>query len=232
MIIFFVCLAVGVAALGGAYAYWARRVSAEIAIGATTAFARLQDEEPALLAGIGEAEFAALYHRVTFPRFPKYFLVSLALFVLALPAVFGVLSATLWGLEQIGAFAEPVELAKYVPLGEGKTVEGRAQREEMALYLAKDYAGFYYFFGVIGAWLCIVAVMMRRYHGRRAGDLRDELLIRRADVERAAAATAAAAAPAPTTSAPDASAGERDAPDHAVSDDPATPDDPPAGEKL
>jgi len=47
---------------------------------------------------------------------------------------------------------------------------------EAALYYIEDLAGFYYFFGVIIVWLIIVAIFMRRYHSRRPGYLRDEIL--------------------------------------------------------
>ncbi|MEM1397109.1 MAG: hypothetical protein AAGH38_06635, partial [Pseudomonadota bacterium] len=82
-------------------------------------------------------------------------------------------------LDTMGLIAEPAELAKYVPLGEGKTDAGREQREEMALYLAKDYGGFYYFFGIVGCWIALLLVSMRTYHKRRPEPVRDQLIRRR-----------------------------------------------------
>lgn len=169
----FACL---IAAASGGYFYWAKRVRGQIAEGAKIAFQRYQDKEPAFVDGITLTEFEAAYHKAKFPRFPKYFLVAMALFAVALPAVFGVLSGIIWIGEQAGMIAEPAELAKYVPIGEAQTTIGQAEREEVALYLAKDFAGFYYFFGVIFAWMGIVTLVMRRYHQRRPGDVREEVI--------------------------------------------------------
>ena len=165
----------------GLYALWARKVRAEIAEGADVAWSRFARDEPAMLEGVDRARFEAIYARASFPRFPKYFLASAAAFVVALPAALALLTAAAWTLERLEITPQPAELAKYVPLGEGKTDAGKAQREQMALYLAKDYAGFYYFFGVLGAWLAVLAVSMRFYHARRPGDVRDELLRARDD---------------------------------------------------
>ena len=176
MIWFFVLIAGTLGGAGGLYWFWARRVRAEIAEGAAAAFDRISVGEPEFLAGLPRERFAAAYGRAHFPRFPKYLLTSLAAFAVALPVVFAVLSFALWVGDQTGLVAEPAELAKYVPLGEGRSAEARANREEMALYLARDFAGFYYFFGVTLAWIAILAIVMRMYHKRRPGPLREELL--------------------------------------------------------
>ncbi len=176
MISLIVTLATAAALAAALYALWARHVRKEIAEGAGVAYERFRRDEPHLLEGVDEATFARLYARANFPRFPKYLLVSFAAFIAALPAVFALLTAALWGLDRAGLTAEPAELARYVPMGEARTDEGRAQRQEMALYLARDYAGFYYFFGVIASWIAILAVTMREYHRRRPGDVREELI--------------------------------------------------------
>ncbi|MBI1391547.1 MAG: hypothetical protein GC152_02290 [Alphaproteobacteria bacterium] len=165
-----------VVALAGAYALWARRIEAELKEGAAVAFERYVREEPTLIGAMGEDDFTTIYRRSNFPRFPKYFLASLVVFVAALPVVFGFLTGAVWLLDRFDLVAEPAELAKYVPLGDGKTSAGQAQREEMALYMARDFAGFFYFFGVIAAWVGIVSVSMKFYHARRPEDVRDELL--------------------------------------------------------
>ena len=176
MTAFFVILALVLAVLAGGYTLWARHVRAEIAEGAGIAWERINRTEPDFLEGLTRADFDRAYLRAHFPRFPKYFLATLAAFVVALPIVLGGLSALLWGAEKVGVVAEPVEIAKYVPLGEGRTDVGRAQREEMALYLARDFGGFYYFFGLVAAWILMLAVTMRVYHMRRPGRLREELI--------------------------------------------------------
>ncbi|MEO1014652.1 MAG: hypothetical protein AAFX08_05630 [Pseudomonadota bacterium] len=176
MISLLVSLAAATAVAAGLYALWARRVRAEIAEGAGHAFERISREEPHLVAGVGRARFGEIYGRVMFPRFPKYFLISVAAFVAVLPVVLALLTGALYGLERAGLIAEPAELARFVPMGEARTAAGQEQREEMALYLARDYAGFYYFFGVIAGWIAVLAVTMREYHRRRPGDLREELI--------------------------------------------------------
>ncbi|MEO0397978.1 MAG: hypothetical protein AAF224_00990 [Pseudomonadota bacterium] len=176
MLIFFAVLFGIIAALGLAYWRWSAGVKAEIAIGAETAWARFQETEPAFVDHLDQARFTVLYARAHFPRFPKYALVCIAGFAAALPAVFALLGGFLWLLDATGITAEPAELAKYIPIGEAQTTVGQEEREEVALYLAKDFAGFYYFFGVIGAWVALAAVAMRLYHGRRPGPLRDEII--------------------------------------------------------
>ena len=176
MIALWAGLAVAAALAVVLYRLWAKRVRTEIAEGARVVFQRYQEQEPQFIEGLSLEEFAAAYERARFPRFPRYLLIAAALFVLVLPAVFGLLSGAVWLGEQTGLIAQPAELAKYVPIGEAKTTIGQAEREEVALYLARDFAGFYYFFGVIFAWMAIVALVMRRYHQTRPGDVREEVI--------------------------------------------------------
>ncbi len=172
-VIFLILIAAGVA---GAYWLWAQRVEEDIRVGSDVAWERYERDEPEFIEGLTREKFNELYRTANFPRFPKYLLASIAAFVLALPFVFGVLSGAIWIGESIGVIPQPADLARYVPLGEGGTSAAQAEREERALYIARDFAGFYYYFGVVAAWLSIVAVFMRFYHKRRPGYLRDEII--------------------------------------------------------
>ena len=176
MQIFIACVVAAFLLAGVLYWRWSIRIKSEIAEGAQFEWDRLTRNEPDFLKGLDRPVFDRVYSQVHFPRFPKYFLTAVAAFVLALPITFGILSGSVWLLESIGVFAEPDEIAKYVPISGDSGSENAERNREMALLLAKNFSGFYYFFGVIAAWLAIVAIAARRYYARRPGYLRDELI--------------------------------------------------------
>ncbi|MFQ5562029.1 MAG: hypothetical protein ACE5FO_00520 [Parvularculaceae bacterium] len=173
---FFSIVAFVLVVMTGLYWRWKKRIEAEIAEDAGLEWERLKKAEPELVEGLDEAGFHAIYARVHFPRFPGYALACTATFLLSLPVTLALLAGSYVLGEKLGLIAEPAELAKYVPIS-GRGVGPNAEfREEMALELATDFAGFYYFFGVLIVWLVIVALFMRRYHSRRPGYLRDEII--------------------------------------------------------
>lgn len=176
MIWFFGVVVVGLAVLAGLYWRWKKRVDAEIAEGADFEWDQLKQADPELIEGLDQSRFHAIYARVHFPRFPGYALACLATFFVSLPATLALLAGSYMLGEKIGVIAEPVELAKYVPISGQGTGPNAEFRKEMALELATNFSGFYYFFGVLAVWLVIVAFFMRRYHARRPGYLRDEIL--------------------------------------------------------
>jgi hypothetical protein len=63
-----------------------------------------------------------------------------------------------------------------VPLFGTERWVGRDEGELIAFYWVQDIFLFFYYFGLLAVWLAIVFVAMRRYHRRRPGYLRDELL--------------------------------------------------------
>ncbi len=176
MIVFFAIAFFALAILGGLYVVWMRRVEREVVQGAALEWALLKEKEPELIKGYDEARFTEIYRRVHTPRFPAYVLTALAAYALSLPAIFAALSALIWIAEKTGLKPEPAALAKYVPL---EIDEAGEANEEMALYLAQDFAGFYFFFGVIFVWVGMFFLFMRHYHKNRPGFLRDELLLGR-----------------------------------------------------
>lgn len=164
------------AALGGLFWYWRRQIEVEIAEGAAIEWAHLQKHEPEFLEGMSEEEFRAVYKHVHMPRFPGYALAAFGTFLVSLPVGFGVLTAILWVAGKIGLLPEPVEVADRLLMDDGQVRFFQDAPPEAALYYIEDLAGFYYFFGILVIWLIIVALFMRRYHAKRPGYLRDEII--------------------------------------------------------
>lgn len=176
MLWFFVDIAVVVAVLWGLYWLWVRRIDAEIAEGAAVEWEKLQEQDKALVEGLDRAIFDAIYRRVHFPRGPGYALSALSCFLISLPVTFGLLAAGLLIADRFGFSPAPSDIAqRYLVEGESMRFITAAP-PETALYWIRDLGGFYYFFGVLAVWLLIVAFFTRRYHARRPGYLRDEIL--------------------------------------------------------
>lgn len=179
--LFYLIVITALIALGVIYWRWRSKIGGEIAEGSAIDWAHFQKNEPEFLEGVSEERFRELYTRVHTPRFPGYVLATIGTFFVSLPVIFVALSALLIGLQAFGAIPEPIEVVEQMSLegGEikmlGKTIDEKS-RYEMALYYVGDIAGFYYFFGVLVVWLLIVAFYMRRYHSRRPGYLRDEII--------------------------------------------------------
>lgn len=169
-------LAVAAAIAGLAYRRWAKRTTADIAESAGIEWERLSSRDPDLVAGIGEERFRAIFHRVHFPRFPKYALAMVAAFIVALPATLALLAGFAWIFEAIGMSADANAIARSIPVSGAIDGVSRDDGETIALYYVQDVLKFYYYFGVVFSWLAIVFFAMRRYHKRRPGYLADELL--------------------------------------------------------
>lgn len=161
---------------GAGYYFWHRKVVAEIVEGAEIEWHHFNKVEPEFIEGIDEVTFNAVYHRVHMPRFPGYALAAFASFAAALPIIFILLAGLLLGAEAIGVIPEPVDVADQYFIRDGRLVLFRDAPPEAALYYIRDLGGFYYFFGVLLSWLGIVWFFTRRYHSRRPGYLRDELI--------------------------------------------------------
>ncbi|MEM9170430.1 MAG: hypothetical protein AAGC56_12345 [Pseudomonadota bacterium] len=176
MIAFLIFAGGAVALAWAAYAAWARRIETEIREGAALEFERLTKVEPALVAGVDAEVFAAVYRRVHFPRFPKYALGAASAFVAALPVILALTASVVIAGQAAGVLPETDEIARFVPEGTTAATPDGMCDTECQLVVAANFAGFYFFFGVLAAWLAIVAVAMYRFHARRPGDLREELI--------------------------------------------------------
>jgi len=176
MLSFFLVVLALLAVLGVFYWRWRRMIDEEISEGAGIEWAWFQEREPEFLQGISEKNFRDIYKRVHEPRFPGYVLAALATFFLSLPVTFAGLTGLLWGAEKIGVIPEPLDVADRLLMDGGELRFFHETPPEAALYYIRDVAGFYYFFGVLIVWLLIVAFYMRRFHSRRPGYLRDEII--------------------------------------------------------
>ena len=176
MVMFFVTVVVLLLALAALYWRWRRGIDAEIAEGAAIEWAHFQKHEPDFVAHLDETSFTAIYRRVNEPRFPGYALAAIVTFFLSLPIIFAVLTAIMIGADAAGMTPAPVDTAERLFIADGRLIFFRETPPEAALYYLRDLAGFYYFFGVLFSWLGIVAFYMRRYHARRPGYLRDEII--------------------------------------------------------
>ena len=176
MVWFFVIVTVLLAAFSVIYWRWRRNIDAEIAEGAAIEWAQYQKNEPEFLQGMSENKFREVYAKVHTPRFPGYVLAMVVTFFASLPATFALLVFVMWVAQALGLTPDPVELVQVVPLGEVEAAQPWQCNSQCMLQVAEAYSGFYYFFGVLLVWLGIVAFFMRRFHSRRPGYLRDELL--------------------------------------------------------
>lgn len=176
MLSFFALAFLVLALAGGAFWHWRKKIDAELAEGAAIEWAHLQKHEPEMLEGFDEKSFAALYTRVNEPRFPGYALATLATFIISLPVTMGLLTASVWAADKAGILPAPVEVVRYVRLGEAQEAKPWQCGADCQLYVAEAFSGFYFFFGILIIWLLIVAFFTRRYHKRRPGYLRDEII--------------------------------------------------------
>ena len=188
MVWFFVIVAALLAAISVIYWRWRRNIDAEVAEGAAIEWAQYQKNEPEFLQGMSEARFREVYAKVHTPRFPGYVLAMVVTFFASLPVTFALLVFLMWIAQALGLIPDPVEFVQVVPLGEVTAAQPWQCNSQCMLEVAEAYSGFYYFFGVLLVWLVIVAFFMRRFHSRRPGYLRDELLRARAELPSAPSA--------------------------------------------
>lgn len=180
MIEFFLVLSGSLLLAGAWFFWWTKKTGADIAEAAGEEWERLKTADPELIAGLDEARFRAVFRRVHFPRFPKYALTMAAAFVAVLPVTLGLLAALAWGLDTIGMSADAQAIARSIPVEGSVAGVSRDEQETIALYYVQDVVKFYYYFGLLFAWLAIVYVAMRRFHKRRPGYLREEIMSEKA----------------------------------------------------
>ncbi|MEQ1929010.1 MAG: hypothetical protein ABL957_00565 [Parvularculaceae bacterium] len=179
MIWFFAGAAALLGGCGLVYWRWSKRVEAEIAEGAEAVWSKLNANDPELMLGLDRARFGTLYNRVHFPRYPGYALAAAATFVASLPVTLALLSAGILIADRFGLTPNPAALADRYLVEDGRMRIIRAAPPEAAVFWLQDVGGFYFFFGVVFSWMLIVFFYMRRFHMRRPGYLRDEILLRK-----------------------------------------------------
>lgn len=160
----------------GAFYIWRRPVERDIAEGATVEFERLKASDPDLVEGMDEAKFYEIYRAEYYPRFPVYALIALGIFLAGTPIVLGLLSGLVYFGFQWGWIPQPVDAATELYLGSTETSVVRKFNPETLAYILQGWSGFYYFFGLLGFWITTVYFVMKRYHSRTPGTLREEIL--------------------------------------------------------
>ena len=163
-----------------AFYFWRKRVLVEIEEGAAYEWDVLKKQEPELLDGLDQQKFRAIYERVHMPRFPGYALAIFGTFCASLPISFLILVMGHYAMDALGLIPEAQEVAGQLLVKDGQLRFFKETPSEAGLYYVEDLGGFYYFFGLVAIWLVIVFFFMRRYHMRRPGYLRDEILRARA----------------------------------------------------
>ncbi len=176
MLGFYFYVVLALLAGGGAYWLWKRHIDGQLAEAGQAEWDDFQARDPEFIAHLDREQFQQVFHHTHFPRYPRYWLIAVSAFVLLLPIVLIALYAALWLAAQVGIVPQPVDFAdQFFIDGEQMRVFTTAP-PEAAVYYAENLGGFYYFFGVLGAWLAIVALTARHYHKNRPGYLRDEII--------------------------------------------------------
>lgn len=164
------------AAAYGLYRLWRRGIDADLREGAGVEYERLRRTDPDLLKDMAPDAFADVYMRTEVPRFPAYALATAALFLGATPLVLGLFNGLAVLMLDSGVVPASQETATSLYLNaDGASVLRKTDPETIA-YVLEGWAGFYLFFVMLGFWLSVLAIMMRRYHGRTPGTLREEIL--------------------------------------------------------
>jgi hypothetical protein len=178
---FWFLIALGALLFAGlVYWRWAARTRADIDESGALQWARLSEEKSELVEGLDEARFRAVYARVHFPRFPGYALAAAGAFVISLPLTFYVLGALAWIMGSLGMSPDAERLARAIPVEGAEQLLSRDDGETVAVLWISDMLLIGYYFGLLLAWMAIVAITMRRYHARRPGYLEEELANERA----------------------------------------------------
>lgn len=166
----------GVGVYYGLYRLWKRKVDNEIAQGARFEYQRLREAGAKMVDGISEEDFARLYYKTEVPRYPAYLLCAVAVFFLGLPITLSVLNVGHWLLAStMGTEIPAYYFNRFEMSEEGISPILRINPDALQFILA-DWAGFYYFFGLLFIWVGIFWFFMRRYHHRTPAGLREEIL--------------------------------------------------------
>lgn len=160
----------------GLFRYWSNKVEADIAEGASFEFKRLQKTDPSLLEGIDEGRFRKIFSAVEVSQQPFYTWLSAAIFLIGAPFVLLFTTITIRWMEVVGIIPQPAEQAQRLKLSaDGIRLVRTADLEALQLIL-QGWGGFFSFFALLLFWVAVFYTIMRRYHARRPGSLRDEIL--------------------------------------------------------
>ncbi|MEM9988008.1 MAG: hypothetical protein AAF723_00700 [Pseudomonadota bacterium] len=151
----------------------------DITHGAQSEWDRLSRQDDALLKGLTPSSFQDIYAHTFTPRFPGYVVACIGIFLLGTPLVLGFLEGMLYLATLWEWLPQPGEVATELYMNaDGASVVRKVSPETLS-YIMQDWSGFYFFFGILFFWIGIVFMMMRRYHAKERGTLREEILRRR-----------------------------------------------------
>lgn len=176
MLIYLLICAVIIGGGYGLHEYWRRKVTEDLHHGARTDYEVFQRHDAKLLDGMDEERFREIYVASQIPRFPSYVLLTVAVFLIGTPVIMALLAGFAFYAGEWGIIPQPGDVATELYLGAGDASLIRKASPETLTYMIQDYAGFYYFFGLLFFWLAVVYVVMRRYHKRMPGSVREEIM--------------------------------------------------------
>jgi uncharacterized protein YneF (UPF0154 family) len=176
LLILIVVLLILSALLYGPYWLWKRKTEAEIAEGAKYEYQRLVEAKAEIVRNISEQEFHALYHKTEIPRYPGYMIAASISFFLLIPLLLVFLAAGRWAMNKWLDNTVPEEyLNRYIFGKDGISPIARIEPEALH-FILNDWAGFYYFFGFLFAWVLVFWFFMKRYHEKTPALLREEII--------------------------------------------------------
>ncbi|GGY47195.1 hypothetical protein [Parvularcula lutaonensis] len=160
----------------GGLRLWQRKIDEEITEGARFEYEHLRQADPDLLKGLDEDAFRKIFARVETPRAPAYTFAAVAVFLVTAPLMLAVTAITIGIMERTGVIPQPAEQAQRLKLSaDGIQLVRTADLEALQLIL-QGWGGFFSFFSLLLFWVVVFYAVMRRYHARRPGSLREEVL--------------------------------------------------------
>lgn len=156
--------------------FWQKRIQEEVVEGAEFEYTHYARNESELVDHLNKDEFSTIYARVHSPRFPAYAYVTVMIFLIGAPILLAIQSGLAYLSVRWGLIPQPGDAATSLYLNaDGASIIRRTDTTTLS-YILQGWSGFYYFFGLLFFWIGLVTVMMRRYHRRSTGSLRDELM--------------------------------------------------------
>lgn len=160
----------------GAYRFWRRRIDDDVKEGARVEYDLLKRKDPELLEGLSEDRFTDIFGMVETPRAPFFTWLAVAIFLLGAPLVLALNTMVIRFLEVTGVIPQPAEQAQQLKLtADGIKLVREADLDALQ-YILQGWGGFFSFFSLLFFWVVVFYAVMRRYHSRRPGSLREEVL--------------------------------------------------------
>ncbi|NNU15852.1 hypothetical protein HK107_05895 [Parvularcula sp. ZS-1/3] len=155
---------------------WQKRIDEDVRIGSEEEWKLIERKEPKLLEGLTQDRFREIFARVEAPRAPFYTFTAVGIFLVFAPLVLALTTTVIRFMELSGIIPQPGEQAQQIQLSaDGIRLVRTADLEALQLIL-QGWGGFFNFFSLLLFWVIVFYAVMRRYHLKRPGTLRDEVL--------------------------------------------------------